>query len=86
MKRIFFIGKILRDHGKLLISHETAEFSVVTREAPGSGHAYETAVKYKRTTVNGREWTVLARYDDTRAAVAGHNRLVKTLAQPDIFA
>ena len=85
MKNMFSIGKILRDQGKLLMSHDTAEFSVVTREALDSGHAYETAVKYKRIVVDGREWTVLDSYDDMKAAVAGHNRFVETLAQPDNF-
>ena len=79
MKTMFAIGKVLRDHGKLLMSHDTAEFSVVTREALDSGRAYETAVRYKRIRINGREEIVMDSYDDARAAIAGHNRHVQIL-------
>ena len=81
MKTMFAIGKVLRDHGKLLMSHDTADFSVVTREALDSGRAYETAVKYKRIKINGREEIVVDSYDDARAAIAGHNRHVETLTR-----
>ena len=81
MKTMFAIGKILRDHGKLLMSHDTAEFSVVTREALDSGRAYETAVRYKWIRINGREETIIDNYDDARAAIAGHNRHVETLTR-----
>ena len=79
MKTMFAIGKILRDHGKLLMSYDTAEFSIVTHEAYHSGYAYETTVKYKRIRINGREETVVDSYDDKRAAIAGHNRHVEML-------
>lgn len=81
MRTMFTIGKILRDHGKLLMSDDTAEFSVVTCESPRSGHAYETAVRYKRITVDGREWNIFDSYDDAEVAVVGHNRLVAMLAR-----
>ena len=79
MKTMFAIGKILRDHGKLLMSHETAEFSVVTREALDSGRTYETAVRYRRIRINGREEIVVDSYDDVKAAITGHNRHIETL-------
>ena len=81
MKTMFAIGKILRDHCKLLMSHDTAEFSVVTREALDSGRTYETAVRYKWIRINGQEEIVVDSYDDARAAIAGHNRHVETLTR-----
>ena len=81
MKTMFAIGEVLRDHGKFLMSHDTAEFSVVTREALDSGRAYETAVRYKWIRINGREETIIDNYDDARAAIAGHNRHVETLTR-----
>ena len=79
MKTMFAIGKILRDHGKLLMSHDTAEFSIVTHEAYHSGYAYETTVKYKRIRINGREETIVESYGDVRAAISGHNHYVEML-------
>ena len=81
MKTMFAIGKILRDHGKLLMSHDTAEFSVVTREALDSGRAYETAVGCKGIIVDGHEWTTLDSYDDVRTAIIRHNHYVEMLTQ-----
>ena len=81
MKTMFAIGKVLRDHGKFLMSHDTAEFSVVTREALDSGRAYETAVRYRRIRINGREEIVADSYDDVKTAIAGHNRHVETLTR-----
>jgi len=81
MKTLFAIGKNLRDHGKLLMSHDTAEFSVVTREALNSWRAYETTVRYKGIIVDGHEWTTLDRSDDVRTAIIRHNHYVEMLMQ-----